>query len=211
MSAYLTDITPPSLPPSRTRSLSQAGDSSDANLSPFATPSIALLPLQQESQEKHKDQASEVSSDEEDRLPTSLSSPSSPSPHMNRRTRSTAQQNGHTQSQKQQSSPAKHANGSSNGADMNEVEHRRKYPLGADDEASATQATRLMAREEFSLDHDPLDSMNSKEDGSAVGFLELPKKDQRAFVLLVMLYFLQVYISSDYKQNSAKTGPKIGG
>jgi len=103
---------------------------------------------------------------------------------MNRRTRSQAQVNGH--------SHEKHENGNGNSAEgMNEVEHRRKYPLGADDEDSATQATRLMNREEFSLDNDPLDSMHSKDEG-AVGFLELPKKDQRAFVLLVMLYFLQV-------------------
>jgi len=107
---------------------------------------------------------------------------------MNRRTRSQAQVNGHSQNQQSE----KHENG--NGVGMNEVEHRRKYPLGADDEDSATQATRLMSREEFSLDNDPLDSMNNKDEG-AVGFLELPKKDQRAFVLLVMLYFLQVYCS----------------
>jgi len=109
---------------------------------------------------------------------------------MNRRTRSQAQVNGHTQKQ----SSDKHENGNGHDIDMNEVEHRRKYPLGADDEDSATQATRLMSREEFSLDNDPLDSMHSKDEG-AVGFLELPKKDQRAFVLLVMLYFLQVYIT----------------
>lgn len=166
-------------------------------------PTISQTPLQPNSQEDYKDQHIPPQSDEEHQhqhhLPSppssSSSSSSSPSsPHMNRRTRSQAQVNGHSQE--------KHENG--NSAGMNEVEHRRKYPLGADDEDSATQATRLMNREEFSLDNDPLDSMHSKDEG-AVGFLELPKKDQRAFVLLVMLYFLQViYIAPRRRETNAK-------
>ena len=70
------------------------------------------------------------------------------------------------------------------------VEHRRKYDLG-DDEDSASKAARLMSRESFSLDEDPIHPTPGTDDASAAGFWELPEKDRRNFLVLVLLYFLQ--------------------
>lgn len=49
-------------------------------------------------------------------------------------------------------------------------------------------AANLMARETFSLDNDPVPKTPTVNNH---GFFELPKKDQRNFGLLVLLYFLQ--------------------
>jgi len=76
------------------------------------------------------------------------------------------------------------ANGT-NGNKMNSgVEMRRKgAQLDADNVAN-----NYMARESFSLDEEP----PSKEHGNSnVGFFDLPIQDQRNFLLLVLLYFLQ--------------------
>jgi len=67
-------------------------------------------------------------------------------------------------------------------------EHRRKFS-GVDGNA-ASQAAHLMSREGFTLDDDP-PALPGNKDGSAAGFWELPVKDRRNFMLLVMLYFLQ--------------------
>ena len=63
------------------------------------------------------------------------------------------------------------------------VELRRKNP-SLDLSTSASQTENLMERDSFSLDHDH----SSKPSSS---FLELSLKDQRNFLLLVLLYFLQ--------------------
>ncbi|CAI6336803.1 unnamed protein product [Periconia digitata] len=68
------------------------------------------------------------------------------------------------------------------------MEHRRRH--GSIDNTSPTsQVASLMGRSNFNLDDDipELD----KEEGSSAGFMELSKKDQRNFLLLVLLYFLQ--------------------
>ena len=75
-----------------------------------------------------------------------------------------------------------HANG--NGKMNKNLEMRRKNP-SID---SPTHASNLMSRETFSLDNDPpptpIHNSNS-------GFFDLPSRDRRNFLLLVLLYFLQ--------------------
>jgi len=77
-----------------------------------------------------------------------------------------------------------------NGGMNTPVEHRRKYDLG-DDEDSASQTARLMSHESFSLDENPLHPIPGKDEPPAAGFWELPEKDRRNFLVLVLLYFLQ--------------------
>lgn len=71
-----------------------------------------------------------------------------------------------------------------NGKMSNGVEMRRKPAMEPD---SASFTANLMAREDFSLS-DPVPKTPSAND---VGFFELPLQDQRNFLLLVLLYFLQ--------------------
>ena len=70
------------------------------------------------------------------------------------------------------------------------VEQRRKHAV-IDSPSSTSQAASLMGRSNFNLDdHIPaLGTMNEGE--KSKGFFELSKKDQRNFLLLVLLYFLQ--------------------
>lgn len=71
----------------------------------------------------------------------------------------------------------------------NILEHRRRH--GSIDLSSPTsQATSLMQRHDFSLD-EAVPDLNKENDGSSQGFSDLSKKDQRNFLLLVLLYFLQ--------------------
>ncbi|KAJ4333447.1 hypothetical protein N0V95_009419 [Ascochyta clinopodiicola] len=80
-----------------------------------------------------------------------------------------------------------HANTS---ATMNGVllEHRRRH-ASIDGTSPSSQAASLMGNSSFTLDDEipPLDA----EEGPSKGFFELSKKDQRNFLLLVLLYFLQ--------------------
>lgn len=71
------------------------------------------------------------------------------------------------------------------------VEHRRKH-ASIDSNTSEAQAASLMGRSTFTLD-DPVPSLQSgqQDEGPSKGFFELSKKDQRNFLLLVLLYFLQ--------------------
>lgn len=69
------------------------------------------------------------------------------------------------------------------------VEQRRKH-ASIDTPTSATQAASLMGRSSFTLD-DPVPALQHPEEGPSRGFFELSKKDQRNFLLLVLLYFLQ--------------------
>lgn len=81
-----------------------------------------------------------------------------------------------------------HANTS---ATMNGVmlEHRRKH-ASFDSTSPSSQAASLMGNSTFSLDDD-VPPLGEEEEGSSKGFFELSKKDQRNFLLLVLLYFLQ--------------------
>jgi MFS transporter, PAT family, solute carrier family 33 (acetyl-CoA transportor), member 1 len=94
-----------------------------------------------------------------------------------------------------------HTNGHATGADsLDMLEHRRKGGRTTPSSENAREAVRehLMSRSSFSL-NDPVpeplgfvDSDGSSPRSSAArGFTELPKKDQRNFLLLVLLYFLQ--------------------
>jgi hypothetical protein len=69
------------------------------------------------------------------------------------------------------------------------VEHRRKH-ASIDSQSSEAQAASLMGRSTFTLD-DPVPSLSPQDEGPSKGFFELSKKDQRNFLLLVLLYFLQ--------------------
>lgn len=69
------------------------------------------------------------------------------------------------------------------------LEHRRRH--GSFDLSTPVgQAASLMQHSQFSLD-DEVPDLDKGEDGSSKGFSELSKKDQRNFLLLVLLYFLQ--------------------
>jgi hypothetical protein len=70
------------------------------------------------------------------------------------------------------------------------VEHRRKH-ASVDTPTSANQAASLMGRSSFTLDEPVPSSLGHPEEGPSKGFFELSKKDQRNFLLLVLLYFLQ--------------------
>jgi len=68
------------------------------------------------------------------------------------------------------------------------LEQRRKHAT-VDSSSPTSQAASLIGRSSFSLD-DTVPPLG-EEDGSSKGFSELSKKDQRNFLLLVLLYFLQ--------------------
>ncbi|KAL6712401.1 hypothetical protein ACN47E_000278 [Coniothyrium glycines] len=76
-------------------------------------------------------------------------------------------------------------------ATMNGVilEHRRRH-ASFDSNSPASQAASLMGNTSFSLD-DEVPELGEGEEGLSKGFLELSKKDQSNFLLLVLLYFLQ--------------------
>jgi MFS transporter, PAT family, solute carrier family 33 (acetyl-CoA transportor), member 1 len=123
---------------------------------------------------------------EEDQDPEQMSSDPSSKP----KKRSKAAANGHTNGHTNGHAPV---NGHSTGADSpTMLEHRRKTrPEGRE---AATE--HLMHRSSFSLDDPVPATMGMEEaDGShgpaARGFSQLSKKDQKNFLLLVLLYFLQ--------------------
>ncbi|OJD37347.1 acetyl-coenzyme a transporter 1 [Diplodia corticola] len=82
------------------------------------------------------------------------------------------------------------SNGHGTGTMDSMLGQRRKH-VGPDSPSTASQASHLMSRDSFTLDDDPMQAMTHDEDGSSKGFSELPKKDQKNFLLLVLLYFLQ--------------------
>lgn len=82
------------------------------------------------------------------------------------------------------------SNGHATGAMDNLLGQRRKHGA-ADSPSTASQASHLMSRDSFTLDDDPMQHMTHDEEPTSKGFSELPKKDQRNFLLLVLLYFLQ--------------------
>lgn len=81
-----------------------------------------------------------------------------------------------------------------------QLEHRRKQgtmdtgtnSLEMDEAARSSATARLMAQNSFSLD-EPVPALpgDAAHDGKSRGFSELPKQDQKNFLLLVLLYFLQ--------------------
>jgi len=83
---------------------------------------------------------------------------------------------------------ADNTRGSANGNGLmnGSFEMRRKH-VGAD---STQQTTLLMAGENFSLDDEP-PPPTPVSSGHDTGFFDLPKHDQRSFLLLILLYFLQ--------------------
>lgn len=110
---------------------------------------------------------------------------------MSKRASSRSKKAGSVQRQASTDSLRAKSNGHANtSATMNGVilEHRRKHN-SIDGTSPSSQAASLMHSSSFSLDDDipPLD----KEEGPSKGFNELSKKDQRNFLLLVLLYFLQ--------------------
>jgi MFS family permease len=85
-----------------------------------------------------------------------------------------------------------HENGNGNGhpanGDMNShTEVRRK---DASLESTLSHTARLMSRSSFSLDQEPPPSPHSPN-AKSTSFRDLPVQDQRNFLLLVLLYFLQ--------------------
>ena len=80
-----------------------------------------------------------------------------------------------------------HANGHANG-DMNtHIEMRRKH---VSDDPTAT-ANRVMSRDDFSLDTEPVPQTPQTPGMVNTAFGNLPPKDKRNFLLLCLLYFLQ--------------------
>ena len=80
-----------------------------------------------------------------------------------------------------------HANGHANG-DMNtHIELRRKH---VSDDPTST-ANRVVSRDDFSLDREPLPQTPQTPGMVNTSFGNLPPTDKRNFLLLVLLYFLQ--------------------
>lgn len=107
-------------------------------------------------------------------------------PQMGRRRKSPTQESG-------SSTPDFKANGQNGHAtgamERSILEHRRRHSV-LDSPTSAAQAVHLMSRSSFSLDERP-PLFPGDYEGSAKGFTELPERDRRNFLLLVILYFLQ--------------------
>ncbi|KAK6382206.1 hypothetical protein LTS17_004093 [Exophiala oligosperma] len=80
------------------------------------------------------------------------------------------------------------ANGHANGTMDKHIEMRRKHVSND----STPNATRIMSREDFSLDNEPLPPPTPQTPGMVnTSFSNLPVKDKRNFLLLCLLYFLQ--------------------
>lgn len=78
-------------------------------------------------------------------------------------------------------------NGSHRNDDMSSrLELRRKDP-SIESPSSAQHAARVMASSSFTLDDEPPPTPKLE----STGFFDLPERDRRNFILLVMLYFLQ--------------------
>ncbi|KAF2104679.1 hypothetical protein NA57DRAFT_30955 [Rhizodiscina lignyota] len=84
---------------------------------------------------------------------------------------------------------ASEQNGHATGSMERPLEHRRKHAV-LDSPTSASQTAHLMSRESFTLD-DPVPRMSHDHEPVSRGFTELPEKDRRNFLMLVLLYFLQ--------------------
>ncbi|MCJ1359593.1 MAG: hypothetical protein MMC33_009595 [Icmadophila ericetorum] len=78
-----------------------------------------------------------------------------------------------------------HANGAANGKMNKNLETRRK---NVSLDTPTLQTTHLVGRADFSLDNEPPPPTPASSDTS---FWQLPRRDRRNFLLLVLLYFLQ--------------------
>lgn len=81
-----------------------------------------------------------------------------------------------------------HANGHAKGKMDSHIEMRRKH-VASDDPAA--NAARIMNRDDFSLDNEPHPQTPQTPGMVTTSFSNLPPKDRRNFLLLVLLYFLQ--------------------
>ena len=81
-----------------------------------------------------------------------------------------------------------HANGHANGDMDSHMELRRKHVSSSD---SASTASMVMSRDDFSLDHNPPPPTPQTPGMVNTSFADLPPNDKRNFLLLVLLYFLQ--------------------
>lgn len=81
-----------------------------------------------------------------------------------------------------------HANGHANGTMDSHIELRRKH-VSSNDPASTV--TRVMSRDDFSLDNEPPPPTPQTPGMVNTSFSNLPPTDKRNFLLLVLLYFLQ--------------------
>ena len=79
-------------------------------------------------------------------------------------------------------------NGYANGSMDSRLEMRRKNP-SLDFSSAESQTAHLMGREDFTLDDEPPPTPHTPH--SNASFFQLPRKDRRNFLLLVLLYFLQ--------------------
>ena len=87
-------------------------------------------------------------------------------------------------------SPNGHANGRTSGSmDGSLMEHRRKHGA-VDSPTSVNRREHRMRRASFSLD-EAVPSIGMEYHGRSKGFTELPDRDRKNFMLLVLLYFLQ--------------------
>lgn len=111
------------------------------------------------------------------------------SPNSNRRGRASGNGSLSTSSSISDLRANAHSNDTMNGGQFLE---RRKHPSALDipDEDTTDARERLMGRHDFTLDDAPEQHDKEGEEGSK-GFFELPKQDQKNFLLLVLLYFLQ--------------------
>lgn len=87
------------------------------------------------------------------------------------------------------SSSSAFGNASSSGKMQSLVEHRRRQP-SIDSSGAASPVARLLSQDSFSLE-DELPTSHREDEGPSKGFFELSISDQRNFLLLVLLYFLQ--------------------
>ena len=79
--------------------------------------------------------------------------------------------------------------GSSTGKTPSLVEHRRRQP-SIDSSGAMSPVARLLSNDSFALEEE-LPMTYGEDGGPSKGFLELSITDQRNFLLLVLLYFLQ--------------------
>ncbi|KAB8356538.1 hypothetical protein FH972_024120 [Carpinus fangiana] len=99
--------------------------------------------------------------------------------HMNRKSRARA------------SKAHRSSNGDAQSGDMAaDIGHRRKFNKAENGETEH-QRERLMHNETFSLDEDPALLDDRHDSDKSIGFWDLPVKDRKNFLVLVLLYFLQ--------------------
>ncbi|KAL9600545.1 MAG: hypothetical protein Q9219_003091 [cf. Caloplaca sp. 3 TL-2023] len=79
-------------------------------------------------------------------------------------------------------------NGHASGSMDSQIELRRKHP-SLESSSPSSQTTRLMSRDDFSLNEKP--PLTPTSPSADTSYFDLPRQDRRNFLLLVLLYFLQ--------------------